>query len=94
MLLIPFAENSFKHGKISNGFLEIDIKLCVTDDELVFTIQNSSKNDVNSNVGIGIENIRKRLQMLHPDKHQLKIQDKEAIFSVSLKIQLEDFQNN
>ena len=94
MLLIPFVENSFKHGKIVDGVLHINIQLKVESNKLVFTIENSSKNKEISKTGIGIENIRKRLQMLYPDKHQLKIQDKEATFSVSLKIQLEDFQNN
>lgn len=94
MLLIPFVENSFKHGKIVDGVLHINIQLKVESNKLVFTIENSSKNKEISKIGIGVENIRKRLQMLYPDKHQLKIQDKEATFSVSLKIQLEDFQNN
>ncbi|PQJ69296.1 histidine kinase [Polaribacter butkevichii] len=87
MLLIPFVENSFKHGVIIDGILKVDIQLKVDVDYLFFEIENSSKEKEDINGGIGLENIKKRLEMLYPKKHQLEIIDKKDVFKVSLKIE-------
>ncbi|WP_343330747.1 sensor histidine kinase [Polaribacter staleyi] len=87
MLLIPFVENSFKHGVIIDGILKVDIQLKVDANYLFFEIENSSKEKEDINGGIGLENIKKRLEMLYPKKHQLEIIDKKDVFKVSLKIE-------
>jgi sensor histidine kinase YesM len=87
MLLIPFVENSFKHGVIIDGVLNVDIQLKVAVNYLFFEIENSSKEKEDINGGIGLENIKKRLEMLYPKKHQLEIIDKKDVFKVSLKIE-------
>ena len=93
MLLIPFVENAFKHG---TGMLEtavIDINLSV--DEATRLMHFSVTNDVaptddskDSNSGIGIANVRRRLAILHPNKHELTISNTPDKFTVDLTIYL------
>jgi len=87
MLLIPFVENSFKHGVIIDGVLNVDIQLKIENNCLFFEIQNSSKRKEEKNKGIGLSNIRKRLEMLYPDKHELEIIENNDTFKVYLKIE-------
>ncbi|MCG1035980.1 sensor histidine kinase [Polaribacter sargassicola] len=87
MLLIPFVENSFKHGVLINGVLTVDIQLKIDENFLFFEVENSSIIKDEATTGIGLENIKKRLEMLYPKKHQLAIIDKNDTFKVSLKIE-------
>ena len=87
MLLIPFVENSFKHGVIIDGVLNVDIYLKTANNCLFFEIENSSKRKEESSTGIGLQNIRKRLEMLYPEKHQLEIIENNDTFKVHLKIE-------
>jgi len=85
MLLVPFVENAFKHGDFSGkGFtLEIfeDHKI------LHFHLQNFKKEKMkDTNSGIGIDNVKKRLEILYPKKHELSIKESESEFIVDLKI--------
>lgn len=89
MLLIPFVENSFKHGKIIDGILQIDIYLKVDKQTLTFTVKNSSKNKEDAATGIGIKNIKKRLEMMYSEKHQLDIVEKNNTFNVTLVVDLD-----
>jgi LytS/YehU family sensor histidine kinase len=89
MLLIPFVENAFKHGD-KTPFPGIKIKLFLLTDKLVFEVENYVKpapvsiNDESG--GFGLENIRKRLTLLYPDKHELSISPSSDIFSIRLTI--------
>tara|TARA_R110002051_G_scaffold137916_2_gene210558 strand:+ start:60987 stop:62057 length:1071 start_codon:yes stop_codon:yes gene_type:complete len=94
MLLIPFLENALKHSnieKITGTF--INIKINSTSKFLDFEIENSkpeikiSKDEVG---GIGIENVKKRLAILYPDRHELVINETSLAFKVNLKLQLHD----
>lgn len=88
MLLVPFVENTFKHGDFNRkGF---DLKIDDLKGILHFYLRNfktDKQKDVTS--GIGIENVRKRLEILYPKKHTLNIQETELEFIVDLKINLE-----
>jgi LytS/YehU family sensor histidine kinase len=86
MLFIPFVENSFKHGVIKHGVLNIDIAITTTTDEILFEIKNSISKDLNYNEGIGLENIKKRLELLYPNQYNLSINKAESNFEVSLKL--------
>ena len=93
MLLIPFIENSFKHGLQGEpGGAFVHISLNVGKRVLDFSISNNMGNGdrvaLDQRKGIGIENTRQRLELLYPGKHRLKVQRKEKIFSVSLKLEL------
>ena len=64
MVLIPFVENAFKHGSIIDGFLRIEIVIKFSDNTLVFSIKNTTLRDdaVQESKGIGLKNIKKKLQ--------------------------------
>jgi len=90
LLLLPFVENAFKYGTgIEPGQIDIDIQL--TDKrQFYFAIKNrivQKKGKVHSG-GIGLENVKKRLALMYPEKHKLVIKDDGQHFSVKLKMQL------
>ena len=89
MLLIPFLENSFKHGKIVAEKLEVAMNLSIENNMLIFEITNSSSNEENQRKGIGLENIQKRLEMLYPNAHQLILEAKENQFKIQLRITID-----
>lgn len=87
LLLLPFVENAFKHGleeETKNGFVHIVI--CQTDQDLTLQVSNSipqaAKNAAVS--GIGIRNVRKRLDILYPDRYQLDIHKTPELYEVTL----------
>ncbi len=87
MLMIPFVENAFKHGSIVEGFLEIEIMVTVEREQLNFKIKNRSIDDnKNEHHGIGLENIRKRLELNYENKHELLIDNNDNWYTVSLTI--------
>ena len=87
MLLIPFIENSFKHGYINDGILDIKIAISSTKESIHFSIENTNKKTNTSENGIGLINIKKRLNILYKDQHQLDILNNNAIFKVNLKLE-------
>jgi sensor histidine kinase YesM len=88
MLLIPFVENAFKHGSLIDGFLKVELNISLKGDQLDFNLKNTVlENSKNQNeAGIGLENIRKRLNLLYKNKHQIKIENKDNWFIVHLII--------
>ena len=94
LILLPFAENCFKHGGSGeDGFFNIKMRLKVNVQKLTFDISNSKKKgreNKSANGGVGLENIRKRLTLLYPDQHELHIQDSPEYYEVNLKINVRD----
>ncbi|HHM20816.1 MAG TPA: hypothetical protein ENJ20_02225 [Bacteroidetes bacterium] len=94
MLLIPFVENAFKHGSNARGY-EINISLKIKNGELFFTTQNTSNHNGvsvpgNNKVGgIGLKNVRRRLDLVYPGHYQLDINHDEKYYTAFLKIKLE-----
>ncbi|WP_143959805.1 sensor histidine kinase [Litoribacter populi] len=95
MLLLPFLENSFKHGVSSQRPSAISVKICVKDKmlkmEAVNTIFQSNQNTPEGSAsGIGLANTKRRLSLLYGQKHELKIDDQnpENEYRVDLKINL------
>jgi len=92
MLFIPFVENALKHGnleKITDAFLKISI--FSDDNKINFEIENSIPKETMQKDkigGIGLENVKKRLEILYPKKHTLKIQKELTTFKVQLHIDL------
>jgi len=88
MLLIPFIENAFKHGSLIDGFLKIEIKIDVSENQLTFSIRNTVLNqeETNKNGGIGLENIRKRLDLNYKDNYSLDISINQNWYTVNLII--------
>ena len=95
MLLIPFIENSFKHGLQGvAGAVQIRIDLEVSSSGLDFRLSNTTGTgaplDLEKRKGIGIENTRQRLELLYPAKHTLNIQKEQGTFMVNLKLELKE----
>lgn len=86
LLLIPFVENAYKHGDMKNGNT-ILIRLRTDDANIRFTIINTiSQQQKDSSGGIGLENVRRRLELLYPGRHTLQVQKTKDIFEVQLEI--------
>lgn len=92
LLFIPFIENAFKHGISYKGKSYIDISLAAGNGSINFTCRNSlakMKEDSERSInGIGLDNVSKRLNLLFPGKHELKIDKSDKTFDVSLFISL------
>jgi len=86
MLLLPFIENSFKHGSIIQGKLNIAISIKAHDDVIYFHIKNSNSERTSTPSGIGLENIRKRLELLYPSAHELSVGTTAKTFEVELHL--------
>lgn len=88
MLLIPFVENAFKHGNLINGYLQIFIEIKLLDETLSFSIKNTLKSslEVRKESGIGLENIKKRLDLIYPNNHILEIKSDKEWYEVQLNI--------
>jgi sensor histidine kinase YesM len=92
LLLLPFVENCFKHGisnVLENPWLNLDIS--IENNSMSAKLINSKAIHKNSNSkpGIGIENVKRRLQLIYPDKHQLIINEEDEMFIVHLKLELQ-----
>ena len=92
LLLIPFLENAFKHGtseQLEQAWMHVE--LSVQDTTLTFKVINSreaSEHDTTYVGGIGLQNVRKRLQLLYADRHELRIIAKEETFMIVLTLAL------
>lgn len=92
MLLVPFVENAFKHG---NGLMthpELEIDLNVTGNQLNFMVKNRFEETMaikDKTSGIGLVNVRRRLELLYPGKHELTINKREGWFSIHLHLTLQ-----
>jgi len=91
MLFIPFVENAFKHGVAIGQSSAINIFIAVANKKLIFTCENaiySVKKMENEKSGIGLENVKRRLELVYPHKHELSITDGDGKFAIELKIDL------
>lgn len=87
LLLIPFIENAFKHGDFSEGGEGLTVLLRVTGNGLHFYCRNAKgKGEKDAGGGIGLTNIRRRLQLLYPGAHALDIEDNNY-FTVNMDLQ-------
>jgi len=89
MMLIEFLENALKHGNIQTKGAFIDLKITISRDSVEILCSNSiekeRKNDAVS-TGVGLENTRKRLELLFPSKHLLTVKEKNYEFLVELTL--------
>jgi len=92
MLLIPFVENAFKHGTDLVDQPLIDINLALHGEILRFEVKNkiAAKNETSKekDSGIGLKNVRSRLALLYPARHDLVIDTNDRIFSLNLALKL------
>ncbi|HEX6848185.1 MAG TPA: histidine kinase [Chitinophagaceae bacterium] len=92
LLLLPFVENCFKHGAsniLQNPWINLTIEL--KDTTLVMKLMNGKaamQRNGNGKTGIGINNVRQRLELLYKNKYDLQTREDEEVFVVDLKVQL------
>lgn len=91
LLTFTFLENAFKYGLKGNEEQFVHLEIKVQDNKFHFQLQNDIEQGTKDNEfgGIGITNVRKRLQLLYPNKHQLDIENLGTKFSVNLIIDLD-----
>ena len=92
LMLIIFVENAFKHGISYREESFIDIKLRVENKRLLFSCCNSKPTQVqrtNEKGGMGLQNVRQRLELLYDDDYTLDISDGEKTYEVKLDIPMQ-----
>jgi LytS/YehU family sensor histidine kinase len=94
LLLLPFLENSFKHGA-SNFLTEpwINLTIELKGNQLFLKLMNGKDDNYSHLIpksGTGIPNVKERLRLLYPDKHELQISDEKDVFVINLRLQLND----
>lgn len=93
MILIIFVENAFKHSKNSTDQnIYIDIELKSWANSLLFSIKNSYQENQEKGVdkysGFGLENVKKRLELLYPGRYDLKTEVKDDFYKVMLQLKV------
>jgi LytS/YehU family sensor histidine kinase len=92
LLLLPFVENCFKHGTstmLQNPWINLTIEL--NDTTLVMKLMNGKATpaeELKRSPGIGIQNVRQRLELLYRGKHNMQITEDEEVFVVDLQVEL------
>ena len=93
LLILPFVENSFKHGasnELDGGWIHIDID--VQENNLLINVENSKpvyNGEKRITSGIGLDNARKRLNHLYPGRHSLQLFDEEDTYLAVLKLKVD-----
>lgn len=91
LIFITFLENAFKHGVSNNNPKAwVDISIRLNGKECVYTVKNSKteSNGVEEKSGIGLQNVKRRLELSYPGQYQLTMNDKPEVFSVELSLTL------
>jgi len=91
LLFIPFIENAFKYGISTKDASAIEIKLFAKTKSVSFSVINrivKAENAIKDTTGIGINNVKRRLELLYPQKHKLEVAENNNQFIVHLDIDL------
>lgn len=91
LIFIPFVENAFKYGISTKHESTIDIQLKVIENKLELSVKNyivPSESNMLENTGIGINNVKRRLELMYPGKHILSYHSTDNYYYVHLEIQL------
>ena len=97
LLLLPFVENCFKHGAsniLQNPWINLTVE--IKDTVLVMKLMNGKaplKRIDQNKAGIGINNVKQRLDLLYKNKHELQIREDDEAFVVDLKVELTRVEN-
>jgi two-component system, LytTR family, sensor kinase len=90
MLLIPFVENAFKHGISYLQDSKIVIRLSIVGNDLIFKVLNQKPIQVSplkdEYSGIGLSNVKRRLDLIYPQQYELKVQETESSFAITLTL--------
>ncbi|MCY7358747.1 MAG: sensor histidine kinase [Rudanella sp.] len=89
MLLISFVENAFKHGDLTDPNHPLVIHLSVRQGKLVADVLNKkSRHQKDTTGGIGLPNVRRRLDLLYPNQYSLKVDEDDQTYSCRLELTL------
>jgi LytS/YehU family sensor histidine kinase len=93
LLLTPFIENAFKYvSNHSAGKNKISIGLEFEKGKFIFNVRNDKDNlspvEISESKGIGLVNVRRRLELLYADRHELEVLNSESEFNISLALDL------
>jgi two-component system LytT family sensor kinase len=92
MLFIPFLENAFKHGVAIGRQSSIALAISVSPQKLVFTCENTDHSTVKKldeeKGGIGLENVKRRLELIYPGRYELHAGPQNGNYMVNLQIDL------
>lgn len=91
LLLNPLIENAFKYGISIQHPCFVTIRFSVTNGILVFTTENRilPRHNLEKGTGLGLKNVRRRLELAYPDRHKLTITEPDGVYKVYLKIKLD-----
>ncbi len=90
MLMIPFVENAFKHGvgMVSDPVIAVFLK--ITDTDLSFSVRNKiapeTTESKDGSSGIGLKNVKRRLELLYPNAHYLDIKNENGWFEININL--------
>lgn len=91
LLLVPLVENAFKHiSHFAEAGNYVNIQMQMEDTHFIFNVVNSKEmqGTTETHRGIGLNNVKRRLELLYPGKHALHINDEENVFTVQLKLRV------
>lgn len=89
LVLITFVENCFKHGELADAADPILIRMTVVHNQLTFYTRNRKRTGPKEkSTGIGLTNTRKRLALMYPDRHTLRVDDGTTHYTCNLNIEL------
>jgi hypothetical protein len=89
LLLVSFIENAFKHGVLTNAAQPVTLHLDLTATTLDFRLHNAKQTQQKDQLGgIGLANVRRRLALLYPARHTLRVADTPTDFQVTLHLDL------
>jgi two-component system LytT family sensor kinase len=90
LLLIPFVENALKHGVVNQAAHPVDIQLTLpAANQLEFTVSNRiNQHQKDATTGVGLPNIRRRLELLYPGRHTLTVHNDGQTYQTRLALQL------
>ncbi|WP_324678550.1 sensor histidine kinase [Hymenobacter sp. GOD-10R] len=87
LVLIPFVENALKHGVLDDPDHPVRIHLNVEGEQLHFDVINQRSDDhKDATTGIGLPNLRRRLALLYPERHALRVDSDKEQFTTSLRL--------
>jgi two-component system, LytTR family, sensor kinase len=89
LLLAPFVENAFKHGDVVDKDNPLEINLLESQNNVHFSVKNKKRFQNKDDVGgVGMENVKRRLDLLYEGKYSLDIQDDEKLYYCELNLML------
>ena len=88
LLLLPFVENAIKYGVTNEKASFIKIVINVEGTDLSFTCENSKSKAISQSLkgGIGIPNVKRRLELIYPDNHSLELIDSDEYYKAQLNV--------